>query len=229
MLKNRIILFDLDGTLIDSAPDVCLALNKVLTAYGRRPHSVDETKGYLGKGARILMEKALAHTGDVPEASEIERLTRAFLDDYAENPVVESCIFPGVEKALAELRDAGAALGICTNKPSITAAPVLERLGLNERFDVVLCGDQVENQKPHGQHILDTAARFGSVDAAQTLMVGDSENDIHAAIDAGVPSIAVSFGYAGCAPDTLGADMVIDHFDQLVEAVDIVLATANET
>ncbi len=218
-MNKRIILFDLDGTLIDSAPDVCRALNRVLTPYGRRPHSVQETKGYLGKGARILMLKALAATGRVPDGAEVDRMTRAFLDDYAQHPVIESKVFPGVEQSLHTLNAAGARLGICTNKPSITAAPVLDILALNQYFDVVVCGDQVEMQKPHGQHILDTITRMGGEPSSPAIMVGDSGNDIDAAIDAGIPSIAVTFGYAENPPETLGADALIDHFDQLIDTV----------
>ncbi len=219
-MTERIILFDLDGTLIDSAPDVCRALNRTLEAFGRRPHSVSETKGYLGHGARILIEKALAATGTIPPRDVIDQLTKAFLNDYASHPVIDTALFPGVERALSSLRSSGARLGICTNKPSVTTAPVLEIFSLNQYFEAIVCGDQVERQKPSGGHILDTISRVGGNGKSRSLMVGDSENDIHAAIDADVPSIAVTFGYANGTPESLGATALIDRFDDLVETVD---------
>jgi len=208
------ILFDLDGTLIDSAPDVCRALNRTLEAIGRRTHTVAEATGYLGHGAPVLMKLALEQTGDILPDEEIARLTQNFLDDYAQNPVVDSVVFPGVIPALSGLRDQGFKLAICTNKPSITAAPVLEMLDLVHHFDAVVCADQVMKRKPDGTHVLDTIAAVGGA-AERAIMVGDSENDIEAAIDAGVLSILVTFGYAQASHSSLGADMLLDHFDDL--------------
>lgn len=221
------IIFDLDGTLIDSAPDVCRSLNKVLESLDRRPHSVDEVKSYLGQGARILMENALLTTGSVPDGACIDELTSAFLADYAKYPVVDSAIFPGVFNALDILIERGAILAICTNKPLITCNPVLEALKLDSYFKAVVCPDHVQYKKPDGRHILDTIDIIGgSVDSA--IMVGDSENDIFAAIDANIPSIAVTFGYSGLPHDELGANALIDSFDQLIASIDDVLASCKK-
>lgn len=227
-MENTTIVFDLDGTLIDSAPDVCRALNRTLVPYGRRSHDVNETKEYLGQGARVLMEMALRKTGAVPTEDEIDHLTSVFLTDYAANPVVDSVIFPGVIDAITELKNRGAKLAICTNKPSITTAPVLEALGLDPYFDAIVCPDHVENRKPHGDHVR-AAVRAVGGDLAQSVMVGDSENDIGAAINAGVPSVAVTFGYAHCPHDELGADALIDHFDMLIETIETIFHDAKIT
>jgi phosphoglycolate phosphatase len=212
------ILFDLDGTLIDSAPDVCRALNRTLEAVGRRAHTVPETTGYLGHGAPVLMKMALENTGSLPPDSEIDALTKNFLDDYAQNPVVDTVIFPGVLDALAVLRDQDYKLVICTNKPSVTAMPVLETFNLLPYFGAVVCADQVAKRKPDGAHVLDAIAAVGGV-ANRAIMVGDSENDIDAALDANVPSILVTFGYAQDDHGSLGANVLMDHFDELNDKI----------
>ncbi len=223
-MHDQTIVFDLDGTLIDSAPDVCRALNRTLIPFGRRAHEVEETKEYLGQGARILMERSLAKTGAVPSIKVIEELTEAFLKDYAANPVVDSVIYPGVIEALTALKLGGATLAICTNKPSITTAPVMEEFDLGAFFDVVLCGDQVERRKPDGAHIKDTVEAVGG-DIRKAIMVGDSENDIYAAIDVGIPSIVVTFGYTHIPYNDLGATAQIDHFGELIGAIQEIIGS----
>ncbi len=222
-MHDQTIVFDLDGTLIDSAPDVCRALNRTLETFGRRAHTVDETKEYLGQGARILMERALAKTGLVPEEHIINELTEAFLSDYAANPVVDSIVFPGVFQTLTDLKSSGAKLTICTNKPSITAKPVLNTFGLTPYFDAVVCADQVARRKPDGAHIHDTIKAV-SGDRNCAVMIGDSENDIYAAQNAGIPSIVVTFGYCHVPYAELGATVMVDHFSELTIAIEKAVA-----
>lgn len=218
MTQAPTLLFDLDGTLVDSAPDVCRAVNHVFAEAGLRTHSVDRIKGYLGHGARVLIERAATDEGHACTAEQLDRLTADFLAYYSAHPVVESKVFPGVFEALAQFREIDAVLAICTNKPSVTTAPVIEALELRPWFGAVLCGDQVANRKPHGDHIRETvAACGGSMETA--IMIGDSENDILAATDAGVPSVAVSFGYALGAAENLGADVLVDSFVELPDAI----------
>jgi len=218
------LVFDLDGTLIDSAPDVCAAVSRALTAEGRRTLTVDETKRMLGSGGRALVERALALTGDPGTANDIERALRAFLATYAANPVEHTKVFPGVHDVLTQLQGSGVRLGICTNRPTATTAPVLRALDLDGYFTVVSCGDAVPHRKPDGRHVLDVVTRLGTHrDAAA--MIGDNENDINAARDAGVRSVVVTFGYAHAPAATLGADALIDRFEDLPDALSRIAAT----
>lgn len=212
------LVFDLDGTLIDSAPDVCASVNRVLTANGRRALTLDEAKDMVGWGGRVLVEKAFALTGAPGTAEEIDATLHGFLATYAAHPVEHTTVFPGAREALDRCQAAGIAMGLCTNKPEVTTGPVLEVLGLEKYFAAVACGDAVPHKKPDGRHVLylidDLGARVET-----TAMIGDSENDITAAIDAGVRSVAVSFGYAHAPVEELGADALIDHFDELPQAL----------
>lgn len=222
-MENHIIMFDLDGTLIDSVPDICGALNRTLARLGRREHSAEEVAGYLGSGSVLFMKKALQATGAVPDDQTIETLATEFLDEYAANPVRETAVYPGVFEALDELRNRGATLALCTNKPGAMVAPVLKILGLESYFQVVVCGDDVENRKPHGDHIRETVRAAGGHPETPAIMIGDNINDFTAAKDAGVPSIAMTFGYARCSPNALGADALVDDFGDLVGTIEDVL------
>lgn len=208
------VLFDLDGTLVHSAPDVNHAINTVFEAEGLPAFTVEETRPYLGKGARVLVEQMVHGAGFQRSADDLDRITRTFLDVYAANPVVDSFVYPGVFAVLERLRREEALLAVCTNKPQITARPVLDRLALADWFDAVVSGDQVSNRKPHGEHVLAAIAACGG-ERTGAVMVGDSDNDINAANHAGVPSVAVSYGYSSIPPDDLGADVVIGSFDRL--------------
>ena len=212
------LVFDLDGTLIDSAPDVCASVNRVFKAKGRRELSLDEAKDMIGWGGRVLMEKALAATGDPGSEDEIDDTLRAFLKSYADHPAELTTVFPGAVEALETFKAAGVKLGICTNKPTATTTPVLKALGLDGYFDVVSCGDAVPHKKPDGRHVLQVIEQLGAtVDTAA--MIGDSENDIHAANDAGVRSVCVTFGYAHVPLEDIGADALIDRFEDLPRAL----------
>ena len=212
------LVFDLDGTLIDSAPDVCASVNRVLEAGGRRALSIAETKDMIGWGGRVLVEKALALTGESGTPEDIDRALEAFLITYADHPADNTIVFPGVIEALENLKAAGVKMAICTNKPTATTPPVLEALGLAQYFDVVSCGDAVPHKKPDGRHVRLVVEELGAT-IETTAMVGDSESDITAAIDAGVLSVAVTFGYAHVPCDELGADALIDHFNDLPQAL----------
>ena len=217
-LPFEALVFDLDGTLIDSAPDVCASVNRVLKAKGRRELMLDEAKDMIGWGGRVLMEKALAATGDPGSEDEIDDTLRAFLKSYADHPAELTTVFPGAVEALEAFHAADINLGICTNKPTATTSPVLKALGLDGYFDVVSCGDAVPHKKPDGRHVLHVVEALGA--AIETAaMIGDSENDIAAAIDAGVKSVAVTFGYAHAPLEDIGADALIDCFEDLPRAL----------
>lgn len=213
------LIFDLDGTLIDSAPDVCASVNRVLAAIGRRALTLEETKDMVGWGGRVLVEKALALTGESGTPDEIDSALESFLVTYAEHPADHSTVFPGVFDALEKFKTDGIKMAICSNKPSATTPPVLKAMGLDGFFDVISSGDAVPHKKPDGRHVLLCAEQLG-VTAEAAVMVGDSENDINAAIDAGIRSVCVTFGYAHVPFEELGADALIDSFKDLPRALD---------
>ena len=212
------LIFDLDGTLIDSAPDVCASVNWVLVETGRRELTLAETKGMVGWGGRVLVEKALALTGEPGTPEDIDRALDAFLFTYAAHPADHTTVFPGAIKALKKFKADGVKMGICTNKPTATTPPVLKAMGLEGYFDVISCGDAVPHKKPDGRHVSLVVEGLGAT-IETTAMVGDSESDFSAAIDAGIKSVAVTFGYAHAPVDTLGADALIGHFDELLGAL----------
>ena len=214
----RALIFDLDGTLIDSAPDVCASINRALAGHGRRQITLAETKALIGQGGRGLAERALALTGRHGTADEIERLLAAFLATYAEQPVEHTVVYPGAREVLQVFRATGLGLAVCTNKPKATTVPVMETLWLDGFFDVVSCGDQVPHRKPDARHVLRVVEELGTT-LRTTALIGDSENDIAAARSAGIPSVAVTFGYAHMPHAELGADALIDRFAELPEAL----------
>jgi phosphoglycolate phosphatase len=186
--EKRAVIFDLDGTLIDSDPDIRAALNRVLAADGLVPLSTAEVQSMIGDGAKVLLERAFAAYGSQAEP----RHLTAFLADYEENSVVETVPYPGIVAALEALSTAGHLMGVCTNKPVAAARNVLARLGLDKYFAVVIGGDSTPFRKPDPKHLAATLAQLG---ATQAVMVGDHANDINAAAGLGIPSIFVSWGY----------------------------------
>lgn len=212
------VIFDLDGTLVDSVPDVRWSLNEALARKGRDAVSIEQVKDYVGKGAKVLSRRALEDTGGVESDDQHNSLHEDFLATYRDNPVKFTTIFPGALEAVRRLQAAGVKTAICTNKPDITTWPVLKALELDGLFEAVLCGDKAKKQKPDGAHVLETIEMIGA-DPARAVMVGDSENDILAAHDAGVASVCVSFGYCHMPFEELKPTVLIDHFDELDAAL----------
>ena len=212
------LLFDLDGTIIDSAPDVCASINQTLSTMGRPHITVDNTKALVGFGARTLCEKTLSITGEPGNEEDINFLLTGFLEYYRKNPSEHTVIFPGALKALNHFKDAGIQLGICTNKPEATCFPVLDSLELRHLFSSVICGDTMEFRKPDPRHVFHTLDDMGA-DSSNAAFVGDSEADIEAANNAGLPSVLVTFGYCHMPFDNLKANAMIDHFDELDSAL----------
>lgn len=212
------LLFDLDGTIIDSAPDVCASVNRALDNMGRAPITVENTKKLVGFGARTLCEKTLAMTGEPGSEEEVDLLLSGFLDSYGKNPSKHTVIFPGALKALNLFKDAGIQLGICTNKPEATCFPVLDALELRHFFSSIICGDTMEFRKPDPRHVFHTLDDMGA-ELRNAALIGDSEADIEAAKNAGLPCVLVTFGYCLVPLDSLNADARIDHFDDLHAAL----------
>lgn len=218
-LLRRTIVFDLDGTLVDTAPDLCGALNWVLEREGRPLVPVEDVRHMVGEGARKLIERGLAASGPTPDAAEIEDHVVHFLDHYRRNLSAQSALFPGVEETLDALTGEGAQIAICTNKPEGLAVQLMDELGLGHRFPVILGGDSLPVRKPDPGHLLGTIQRMGAA-LSDTVFVGDSHVDVATARAARVPVIAVSFGYSLVDASQLGADTVIDRFSELIPALD---------
>jgi len=157
-------------------------------------------------------------TGKPGNEEDIEFLLTGFLNFYRKNPSEHTVIFPGALKALSLFKDAGIQLGICTNKPEATCFPVLDALKLRHFFSSVICGDTLKFRKPDPRHVFHTLDDMGA-DANNAAFVGDSETDIEAAHNAGIPCVLVTFGYCHVPFDTLNADAIIDHFDKLDSAL----------
>lgn len=216
MTPFDIIGFDLDGTLLDTSGDLAHALNHALGAAGRGPLPVERVQRMVGRGARVMLSRALDATGGA-EPHLVDQLFPVMIDHYAEHIAVLTRPYPGLVDALDALAERGLRLAVCTNKIERLARRVLAEVGLAERFVAVIGGDTTGTLKP------DPTPLRAMIDAAgggRTLFVGDSDNDIDAAKAAGVPNVAVSFGYVGGDPHELGADAVIGGYDQLVPLID---------
>jgi phosphoglycolate phosphatase len=210
--------FDLDGTLVDTAPDLIGALNAVLAERGLPPVPLAAARHLVGRGARVLIERGFADAGLSLSAEETPALTARFLEIYRDRIADESRPFESVEPALDRLAQAGARLCVCTNKPTELSVLLLERLGLASRFSGVVGADSVPARKPDPGHFL-AAVQAAGGDPARAVMVGDSPPDVAAARGAGAPVIVVPFGYTETPAAALGADRLIETFDALFDAV----------
>lgn len=206
--------FDLDGTLCDTAADLGAAVNHALAAIGREPVPTAQVRNLIGGGARLMLSRALALTGG-EDGVENEALIAALLDHYAAHIAVHTRPYPGCLAALEALASHGVRLAVVTNKAEPLAQRLLDALGLTPRFDCVIGRGSagIAAPKPAPDPLLAMQARLGGGAAAY---VGDSSFDVRAARAARMPVVAVSFGYNDVPPEDLGADAVIDHFDELV-------------
>jgi len=210
----RFVVFDLDGTLIDSAPDLRAAANTVLAEAGRPPLDLPTIRRFVGDGVRKLIERAFATTGPALTAAELDRATARYTALYEAAATVLTRPYEGVIETLQRLRASDLKLAVCTNKPAQAAGIVLAELGLAPLFDAVSGGDSVARRKPDPAHVLDALERIGGSPRAAA-MVGDNEHDIAAGKAAGLFTIAVTYGYARVPYPELGADRLIDRFDEL--------------
>jgi phosphoglycolate phosphatase len=213
-LQGALIAFDLDGTLVETAPDLIGALNVVLGERGLPLMPIASARDLVGRGARKLIEKGFAAAGRPLDPEEIGGLVARFLEVYAARIASESHPYPGLVEALDELHAAGAILCVCTNKRTDLSLALLDALQLTHRFAAVIGADRAPKPKPDPSHVLAAIAAAGG-DPAFALMVGDSSNDVDSAKAAHVPVVAVTFGYSETPARDLGADAVIDRFDEL--------------
>lgn len=208
------VVFDLDGTLIDSIPDVVGAVNRLLAEEGRRPITLGEGRLMVGGGARPLVAAALRVTGATPDEDVFDGLIARYLEFYKRYPAVDTSIYPHVEDTLGQLRDNGIRLGICTNKPHDMSLLVLDELNLSHFFDATIGGDALAVKKPDPAHLTAVFDRL-ETDPSHSVYVGDSPTDSATARAAGVPFVGVSYGYSGVPPEQMDVDILIDSFADL--------------
>ncbi len=213
-LSGATIAFDLDGTLVDTAPDLIGVLNLLLAEQGLQPLAVASARHLVGRGARYLLEHGFAEAGAALDDEVAPNLVQKFLDTYLEHIADESRPFEGVEAALDRLKADGARLIVCTNKFTGLSEALLDAVGLAGHFDAIVGADRVSARKPDKAHFIEAVQTVGG-ELKRSLLVGDSENDVLSAKAAGRPAIVVSFGYTETPPAELGGDVLIDRFDQL--------------
>jgi phosphoglycolate phosphatase len=223
-LGGATIVFDLDGTLVETAPDLMGTLNVLLEREGIAPLPLSKARSLIGAGAKALLARGFAVAGQPLEEPRLSALFEDFIAHYLAHIADESRPFEGVIAAMDLLEAQGARLAVCTNKRTDLSLALLDALGLTERFAAVVGGDAAPAQKPDPRHLVTTIERAGGrVDRA--VMVGDSASDARAAQSAGVPLVLVSFGYTDVPAQDLGPDVLIDHFDDLPAACAQLLAT----
>jgi phosphoglycolate phosphatase len=210
-----VVVFDLDGTLADTAPDLTAALNHSLVQMGRTTIPEESVRHMVGHGARALLQKGLSATGEMTEEL-VEQGFPIFLDYYGEHICDGSTKFPGLERALDELSAMGVKLAVCTNKLEWLSRRFLDAIGWKDRFDALVGGDTVGVRKPDPAPLLEAIARCGGGRAA---FVGDSITDTTTGRNASIPTVAVTFGFSDRPATELGADRLIDHFDALIPAL----------
>lgn len=218
LLDGWTVAFDLDGTLVETAPDLLRALGETLAHAGVPHGDLGSYRAFVGHGARALVERASAHVGVVHAPERLSELTEHFVERYAADIARYSRPYDGVEDALALLAGEGARLSVCTNKRTGLSVQLLTELGLIDRFAAVVGADSVPARKPDPGHVAAAVTGAGGV-LVRSVMVGDSATDVAAAKAAGVPSIAMSFGYSDVPVETLGADVVLDAFADVPAAV----------
>lgn len=208
------IVFDLDGTLVDTAPDLVRALNETMDLEGLPRHPMERVRNWVGQGARVTIERAAAFAGVIYAPERLDELTREFVEFYRADIARGSKPFPGAVEALDVLAAAGAKLAVCTNKRTDLSVQLLDALGLSHRFSAIVGADAVTQRKPHPAHYRDTVERAGGA-LRQSIMVGDTVADVAAARGAGAPVIVVKFGYCDDDVDRLGADALLDRYSDL--------------
>jgi phosphoglycolate phosphatase len=216
----KAVVFDLDGTLVDTAPDLMAATNHVLSLLRRRPITMPEVRAFVGRGARKLIERGVAATGDAIDEASLTYYHAEFLRHYEGHTADRSEIFPGAVTLLKRLADSGIKAGVCTNKPEGLSRLLLDTLDLSRFLGAVVGPDTIGIGKPDAAPYLETVKRLG-VAPQHSILVGDSEIDILTARAAGVPIVAVSFGYTAKPIIEYGPDHLVAHFDEIWDILNL--------
>jgi phosphoglycolate phosphatase len=216
-LADATVVFDLDGTLVDSAPDLVRALNQTLDLEGLARVKLETVRSMVGLGARALIERAAAFHGVTYATPRLDELTQEFISFYGADIARYSAPFPGVVETLEGLTGMGATLCVCTNKRTALSVQLLEALGLAHHFAAIVGADAVADRKPHPDHYRAAVERSGGR-VERSLMVGDTSADVASARGAGAPVAVVAFGYSDVSVEKLGADVLLHRFSELTPA-----------
>ena len=222
-LEGWTIAFDLDGTLVETAPDLIGTLNRMLAARDLPIVPMAAAQHLIGHGALALLRHGFLEAGAAWDEAEAPALLKAFIADYLDHIADGSRPYPGVVDSLERLAARGARLCVATNKRTDLSLALIEALGLTRHFGSICGPDRVSARKPHGAHIREAVLQAGG-DPARAIMVGDGAPDTAAARDAGTPCVVVTFGYTEIAPEALGGDVLIDHFEALEGAIEGLIA-----
>jgi len=223
LAQTRCVIFDLDGTLVDSAPDIAISMNKMLQQLDFPTRDLQQVRDWIGNGAGRLIKRALTGQLDGEPPEELfKQAHQLFLDIYDQHINVESTLYPGALEGLTVLYEQSYVLACVTNKPRRFTPPLLEAFGIDHFFEYLICGDDLPVKKPDPQ-VLQTILKQINLSPLQAVMVGDSASDIKAAQSANMKSFCVSYGYhQGKGVDALGADYIID---SIVEIPQYLLST----
>lgn len=213
-LQHVTIIFDLDGTLVNTAPDLQAALNQTLKKHGHAPVGPEVSQSLIGRGAKAMLTAALAYQGVTAPSARLQLMFEDFLTTYTINIDTFSAPYPGCVAALDRLTEAGALLAICTNKTQRLADHLIQSLDMDNYFAAIVGADSVPNRKPHGDHIRETLVRAGAR-SPLALMIGDSETDERAARNAELPFLFVPFGYGPIGSPSGESRYVLDDFNKL--------------
>jgi phosphoglycolate phosphatase len=213
-LPAPLVVFDLDGTLVHTAPDLVASLNHTIAAHGLAPVTYEDLTHLVGHGARAMIERAFRLRGNPLDETELPAMMNRFVEHYLAGMPGESRPYPGLTASLDRLLDAGMKLAVCTNKMESLARPLIDGLNLGFYFAAITGGDTFAVRKPDPAHLTGTIELAGG-DIRRTVMVGDSLNDLKVAANAGIPSIGVPFGYSDVPIQTLDPTVLITHYDQL--------------
>jgi phosphoglycolate phosphatase len=216
--RRNALAFDLDGTLIDSAPDIAIAVNRLLADLGRPELDLPDIRRMIGDGAGTLVERALTAASVPHRAEELNGYLKRFLAHYEAEPVRLTRAYAGVPETLAVLRAAGYRCAVCTNKPQRATDMILEALGLASYFGAILGADAVQNRKPHPDHLAAALTAIGAT-SGEAVMIGDSANDVAPARALSMPSIVMAYGYGRAPLSELGADLILEDFAGLPDAL----------
>ncbi len=223
-MKYSLIIFDLDGTLAHTAPDLLGTLNRITKPYELSQMGMNEFGQIIGHGAKAMISRAFELNNKALDDETLETLFKSFLEDYSANIANETKLFDGILGAMDSLKKKGYEFALCTNKTESMARLLLNELQVTDYFQSITGGDTFSFRKPDARHLIETASMAGH-SISKAIMIGDSATDINAALNANIPSVAVTFGYSDSPIKELGATEIINHFSELEASIESISQT----